>query len=632
MPRPEGSAAVSVERFFQFSLLGLVACGYLAVAGSGYVDLPTTVVTAAGLVLRALLIFGFVRLEISERASTMVTLGYTGFYLLDYLFLSREFLGATVHLLFFLAVMKVLTARSNRDHLYTAAIAFLELLAAAILSVNFNFFVFLTLYLLFAIAALTSGEIRRSMHKPATTARHGARRFHARLATLSAVIALGILGLTGALFFVLPRTADAAFTHLTSRRIHIPGFTGQVTLGAIGEIKTNSRPVMHIRAFNELPPGVKWRGGTLTEFDGKRWFNPAATRQAVTLEHGQADLGSPAVRPPRGINYQVAYDNLDTPVLFFAGIPVKIYLQQPTVYRTEDENYRLERPPLEGFHYEAYSLVEESPESTPVRLPTPILPLAARERHLQLPVIDPRIPALVRDVTAGAATDLQRARDVERFLRTEFAYSLKLPDRETADPLAWFLFNRRKGHCEYFASAMTVMLRSAGIPARIATGFQSGVYNPISELWLVRASDAHAWVEAWIPGYGWAPFDPTPPDPAPPGLAFLTKIGLYLDAAETFWQQWVVGYDPSQQGSLMDQVEQGARRMGIRWYDYLSVIQSGGTFNPGRWLRRYGVRALLVVAMGLWIWLLGPALVRLLRIRRRVQLVRRGQASAADAR
>src|ERR1051325_8346296 len=212
MVRTDASAAVSVERFFQFSLLGLVTCGYLAVAGSGYLDAATIVLTATGLALRALLICEIVRLEITERASTLATLSYTGFYLLDYFVLSRDFLQATIHLVFFLAILKILTAKSTRDHLYTAVIAFLELLAAAILSINFSFFVFLTFYLLFAIAALTSGEIRRSMFRARITARPGLKRFHPRLAALSGMITLGILGLTAGMFFILPRTAGAAFS------------------------------------------------------------------------------------------------------------------------------------------------------------------------------------------------------------------------------------------------------------------------------------------------------------------------------------------------------------------------------------------------------------------------------------
>src|SRR4029077_2843038 len=193
MSRQDAGAAVSVERFFQFSLLGLVASGYLAVAGSGYLDTPTVALTTAGLLLRGLLICGAWRFDMSERATTLATVAYAGFFLADYFLISRDFLTATVHLVFFLAVIKVLTSRTSRDYLYTAVIAFLELLAAAILSVNISFFLFLALYLLFAIAALTSGEIRRSIDRSPVTARSGLRNFYPRLGILSVSVTLGIL-------------------------------------------------------------------------------------------------------------------------------------------------------------------------------------------------------------------------------------------------------------------------------------------------------------------------------------------------------------------------------------------------------------------------------------------------------
>src|SRR6516162_5079929 len=132
--------------------------------------------------------------------------------------------------------MKILTARTNRDYLYTAVIAFLELLAAAILSVNFNFFLFLALYLVFAIATLSSAEIRRSMHRATVTPRVGPRRFAPRLTVLAMCVTVGILLLTAGLFFILPRTAEAAFARLSPRSF-LPGFATQVTLGDIGEIK-----------------------------------------------------------------------------------------------------------------------------------------------------------------------------------------------------------------------------------------------------------------------------------------------------------------------------------------------------------------------------------------------------------
>src|SRR6185503_9355535 len=159
MPR----SAAAVEKFFQLSLLGLVTSGFLAVAGSGYLDTPTTILTAAGLLLRAALAGGLARFEISERTVTILTIAYIGFYPLDYQFLSGDFLIATFHLVFFLAVVKILTAKTNRDYLYTAIIALLELLAAALLSIQLNFFLFLGLFLLFGVATLSSAEIRRSI-------------------------------------------------------------------------------------------------------------------------------------------------------------------------------------------------------------------------------------------------------------------------------------------------------------------------------------------------------------------------------------------------------------------------------------------------------------------------------------
>src|SRR5215468_2938134 len=262
MPRAEAQTALSIERFFQLSLLGLVTSGYLAVVGSGYLDAPTIALTTAGLFARALWICGILRFTISERTTTILTLAYSAFFLLDYVALSHEFLPATVHLLFFLAVMKILTARTNRDYLYTAVIAFLELLAAAILSSNFNFFLFLALYLVFAIATLSSAEIRRSMHRNVvTTARVGSRRFAPRLTILAMFVTAGILLLTAGLFFLLPRTAEAAFSRLGPHRSLLPGFATQVSLGAIGDLKTSSRPVMHVSIYSaQRIPGLKWRG------------------------------------------------------------------------------------------------------------------------------------------------------------------------------------------------------------------------------------------------------------------------------------------------------------------------------------------------------------------------------------
>jgi hypothetical protein len=175
------------------------------------------------------------------------------------------------------------------------------------------------------------------------------------------------------------------------------------------------------------------------------------------------------------------------------------------------------------------------------------------------------------------------------------------------------------------------MLRTLGIPARIANGFQSGVWNPITELWLVRSSDAHSWVEAWMPGYGWTTFDPTPPDPAAAQYSLLSLLALYSDAAETFWREWVVGYDVNRQGTLADRAEQGARRMGLRWFDGIGRFEAEWKANTIRFLSTWGAWGVGGAAAVVVAWFAAPPIVRLIRVRSRVRRVRRGQASVADA-
>jgi transglutaminase-like putative cysteine protease len=435
------------------------------------------------------------------------------------------------------------------------------------------------------------------------------------------------------LFFLLPRTAEAAFSRLIAHRVFLPGFSNQVNLGDIGEIKTSSRPVMHIRIDSALAVGpLKWRGTALSDFDGKRWTNPNPNRQPeiIPVEHDHVVL-APAGLPGRRVNYRVDLEELENDTLFFAGTPEILELRADALLHSETASYRLGHAVPPGFHYDVYSLLDDPPEGAPLRFPPPVLPLAARERYLQLPALDSRIAELGRRFAANAPSDLARARAVERHLRSDYGYTLQLPDRAVADPLANFLFVRRKGHCEYFASSMAVMLRSLGIPARLATGFQSGVYNPVSGLWLLRASDAHSWVEAWIPGHGWTTFDPTPADVNAGGLAILGRLALYLDAAGTFWQEWVMTYDVARQGTLAYRMEQGARHWGIQWTDTAASVRAGWERYVAAWPRRFGWQALGwaagLVALG---FAAGP-LIRLMHMRQRVERVRRGQARVADA-
>jgi transglutaminase-like putative cysteine protease len=633
VPASLGGTPRTVDRLFEFSLLGMVTSGYLAVAGSGYLDLPTVALTTLALVTRFLLVLGVIRIEPSPMLVNIATLAYIGFYPLDYLFLSREFLTATVHLVFFVAITKVLTARTDRDFTYVKVIAFLELLAACVLSGNLNFFLFLALYLIFAVATFTTSEVRQSSKKNVRIVRAGLRQIPLRLGLMTLFITGGILTITAGLFFFLPRTARAAFQHLVSEQYRLPGFSGEITLGQLGEIKTQSTPVMHVRFIRpERPLNLKWRGMALGQFDGRRWYNASAVKEErlEVQRNGLVQLIENRSRPSQTaerLEYEVHIKNIGADTIFLAGVPEYLNIKAPMIKRVPGGSYRLPFGPAGGLSYVAYSYLESPASSAEIRVVDlqPVL----RTEYLELPRLDSRIAQLAAEWTAGETTNEARAADIERHFRKDFTYSLKLLDTEVRDPLAYFLFERKAGHCEYFASAMAVMLRTLGIPSRVVTGFQSGIYNPISGWQVIRTSDAHSWVEAYLPGRGWTTFDPTPPDPNAARVTFFTRLQLYLDAAETFWQEWVLNYDLDHQLVLATRMQQSSRS--TNWFDtipeYFTRLRDAGRLFAGRFGIPVAVAMIFMAAAILY----GPSMRAAWLTRRRLKRVQRGLVDQSDA-
>jgi hypothetical protein len=219
---------------------------------------------------------------------------------------------------------------------------------------------------------------------------------------------------------------------------------------------------------------------------------------------------------------------------------------------------------------------------------------ASMAAYLKLPPLDTRIPNLAREITASAPSNYDKAVALEQYLSTHFGYTLELPRTLSPDPLANFLFERKRGHCEYFASSMAVMLRSLQIPSRIVTGFRGGEFNDLTGQYVVRASDAHSWVEAFFPGSGWISFDPTPAG----GLQTHTgwsRMQLYMDAAASFWREWIINYDISHQRTLGKDAATGTRHSfdeARRWigFQHRALLRSARRAHrhisdfPARWL------------------------------------------------
>jgi transglutaminase-like putative cysteine protease len=625
LSRPSTSLG-NVERFFQLSLLGMLASGYFAVASSGFLAWPVQAITLSAFGVRVARIAGWIDTGLGPRAASILTLACIVFYPLDYLYISGILPVATLHLMFLLAVLKLVTAVTDRDYAYLKMIAALELMVAAVLSTTLGFFVYLTLFLLFAISTYASGEVRQAAMQSNAPVRAGFRSFGRRLGLVSVVLCAGILTLTAGMFFVLPRTARAAMSRFGAGRYHLPGFTSEITLGEFGEIKQSNRAVMHVRAYGgEALTQVRWRGAALSQFDGTRWFAPSAPEVSLRVEHGIAVLGrAPRSRPGRTVAYRVQLDEIAADTLFFAGTPETININLRELWISRGGSYRVPRLP-NGITYSVYGFIED--ESARPAIAAPPLGEIVRRETLRLPDLDRRIPRLAEDMAAGAQSDEERARLIERRLRHDYAYTLQLPRAPVSDPLANFLFVRRKGHCEYFASAMAVMLRTLGIPSRVVTGFQSGVFNPLTGSQLVRASDAHSWVEAWIPASGWTTFDPTPADPNAGSAGVAGKISMYFDAADQFWQEWVLSYDMQRQYSLAARMQESGRSLHMPWFSRLgtwSTLLSG--------LSGTGVRlAISAVCTAILVIFLWPTLKGRWHHRARLRRAQRGEAHTSDA-
>ena len=279
-----------VDRFFELSLLGLLASGFLAVAGSGYLDVPTVVITAAALLIRVLIVAGLIHFDPPPIVVTLVTLAYVAFYPIDYFFISRFFIPAAIHLVFFVAVVKILTGpHGSRLFVPQGDRVCSNCWPPASSRPALTFLFSCCFFWCSAWPRFSSSEIRQSRKRGHAPARISGAGVTGRLTGVVLSVSLAILLITAGLFFFLPRTARAAFQHLVSHRYHLVGFSNHVMLGEIGEVKQENVPVMHVKMDRpeDRALTLKWRGAALSEFNGRAWFNrPGAGPDSAARRRG----------------------------------------------------------------------------------------------------------------------------------------------------------------------------------------------------------------------------------------------------------------------------------------------------------------------------------------------------------
>lgn len=483
------------------------------------------------------------------------------FLLLDLLYLAESFVAGIVHLLVFLTLYKLFNRQRNKDYLDLYIISFFQLVAASALTISLAFLLAFVAYMVLGTWTFILLHLRKEAGVTDPSSRHvlsgGASPVSLRFLFFSLLVSLGALALTVAFFLAMPRVGRAYLPIKWQLGTMATGFSDRVELGAFGSIQTDPTIVMRVR-FPDLDGksasqlDLHWRGIAFDRFDGQAWFADATSMRRVVLrkEDGLFYVGRSEGTSPV-LKQEVYLEPIGTEALFAAPRVLGVAVSSPSLLVDDSGSVTFPAPPSSRIRYFAFSRLERAQdEGLKAGMPQP-LPDEMQWAYLQLPELSPRIAALARSLVEGAKTPYEKIKRVEAYLQHSYRYSLDLKRDYNTSPLEDFLFQHKQGNCEYFAASMAVLLRSVGIPARVVNGFQKGEWNEFGGYYAVRQKDAHSWVEAYIDGYGWASFDPSPraifeaASQAPSGI-----LWRYLDSLKMRWNRYVVDYNLGDQVRL----------------------------------------------------------------------------------
>jgi len=426
------------------------------------------------------------------------------------------------------------------------------------------------------------------------------------------LLSVPILLFTTALFVLFPRVGLSLLLLNHPRAGRMIGFSEHVDLGDVGVLRDDPTIALRfeLRDKTDRPPPtrltLRLRGTAFDVYDGRAWAR--TMRDLRTAEHGlEGNEVYSLFRGPDPLRDRViAFDlePIDPPVLFLPPRAValrvrpqnQILLGEPLVIQrgAEDER-RYSGSDARGLRYDVYLANDD--EILVERIPP-----GERARYLMRPSDLPqRVGELAHLWTDDAAGPEAKARRIEEHLRREFAYDLKSPSQGKPQPVDHFLFDSKRGHCEFFSTAMALMLRSIGIPSRNVTGFVGGTWNRFGRYYAVREGDAHSWVEAYIDNGaqpGWRTFDPTPPggaQPLEPPTGFYYYARDFVEALSQRWNTYVLGYDLRKQVRMFDEVSQRYSRLRLRGVARASTIAAlfvaAVLIGYALWTRRRGKKS-----------------------------------------
>ncbi len=573
---------MNFETFFRLISYSAVFCGLLSlwVSGSFGIVVPLVFIS----VLIAAWILEDSKWQLSEKWGTaLIVLALPAFIVgwrlgwLSIAEIDTAIAGVLARLILALSAIKLLQQKSSRDWVFLYLMSFFEVMLGAGLSISGLYLLSFLLYLLVMVCAIITFEIRKTAivanRSPAVVAPN-IQIPAGRLPVTSIVLIAFISSLAVPLFFMLPRVGGAGFGGGKNERTR-SGFSETVTLGGTGEIQESDAIVMRVKLDKQSEHGNLYlRGIALDTFDNSAWRRSSVKELLEKGERDTIQIDNASSRENLSIQTVYLEPLLDTPVLF--ALPRAIVVQGNFSMLYKDLYGAISFPSTS--ERVSYKVLSDRSTPPPAKLRADHKPYSSQQNnYLQLPrTIDPRIGDLAERITAGSTNRYDQAKAIENYLQTSFGYTLQRR-AGGSEPLADFLFNVREGHCEYFATAMAVMLRTQGIATRVVNGFHGGEYNDAADVTIVRERNAHAWVEVYFPSdNAWVLFDPTP-------AASLNALGLsdglagtfrkYADALETFWIQYFVAFDDQEQRSLARSVRSGMADFQVAGTVYLGIFK-----------------------------------------------------------
>ncbi|MEM9727154.1 MAG: DUF3488 and transglutaminase-like domain-containing protein [Myxococcota bacterium] len=543
----------------------------------------------------AMVVLGFIASWFAERP-LLDRAGYTRFWSVTavvvlILQVFRSFSGEAVltvgvQYAAFLQLSRLAHRKSAADYQQIAILGFLHLIAGTVLSAGLDYAVIFLGFVVVMPWMLALTHLRRELEIQygAGTPMLAAELQSRELATPAffggtTLLAVPLFVLTAAMFFAFPRVGFGLLSNLGTRVQSVAGFGDDVELGGFGTIRDDPTVVMRVKMAEmpATPPrsiGLRLRGTSFDRYRQGRWSRTPLQGEDVRRLQDAYVLRRPP--KPADERFEIILDPMEESVLFIPEGTVA--LRVPPVVRAGRNRYRkiVQEPGLDIRYQDRFDapLTYEVYADPNDRAYTEAVPDKLMDRYLEVPDGYDRIVALARQVAEGSSRPIEVAQRIEGYLRGTggFRYSLSQPDTRGRDPLHVFLFDAKAGHCEYFSTAMAIMMRALGFPARNVTGFLGADYNPYGGYYAVRNGNAHSWVEVLIDGK-WVTFDPTPASrqvtAVPSGFA--VKLRQMMDALRVRWAEYVVEFN------IRDQAR--ALRGFAAWYRSLRRSRAAPTAN-----------------------------------------------------